>query len=234
MLRVHIFGRDCCSQHKISRSPCACFHTNICYAEKILLAYKPRFSTVLFIAELANCKRLSYCIFESNRYFTTQLMLELTTNKKSMPYRGRMRIISLLGRREILIICIWSSRIGHGDQYNDIDIIFTCMKTICYDFEDSVGIPHSPMSVKEPLLACGTRGTPIPPAQEEQPCRGTRAVWGDGGPCWDPGHERQHLCSALDHWKLTCFSSAEFPEITLNAHQTLKEQAKATQTCYSI
>lgn len=52
-----------------------------------------------------------------------------------MPYRCRMHIISLLVRREILIICIWSSRIGHGDQYNNTDIIFTCMKPICYDFE---------------------------------------------------------------------------------------------------
>lgn len=34
-------------------------------------------------------------------------------------------------------------RMGHADQYNDIHIslIFTSMKTICYDFEDGFGVP---------------------------------------------------------------------------------------------
>lgn len=132
-------------------------------------------------------------------------MLELTTNKKCMLYRSRMHnIICLWVRREILIRCIWSSRMGHTDQYNDIHIpvIFTCMKTICYDFEDSFGIPHSMMSVRELLLTRATWRIPIPPAQGEQPSRGTPAVWGKRGPCRGPGHTRQHLCSALDHCSL--------------------------------
>lgn len=35
-------------------------------------------------------------------------------------------------------------------------------------------------------------------------------------------------------WKLMCFSSSKFPELTLNAYQTLKEQAEVQQTSYYI
>lgn len=126
-------------------------------------------------------------------------MLELTTNKKCMPCRSRMHIICLWVRREILIRCIWSGRMGHTDQYNDIHIpvIFTCMKPTCYDFEDSFGITHSIMSVKGLLLVCAPGELPIPSAQGEQPCRGTPTVWGKSGPCRGPGQTRQHLCSSL-------------------------------------
>lgn len=77
-----------------------------------------------------------------------------------MPYRHRMHIIYLKVRREIFIKCILSSRTGHADQYNEfyISVVFICMETICCDFEGSFGISHSPMSVKEPFLACAILG----------------------------------------------------------------------------
>lgn len=91
-----------------------------------------------------------------------------------MPYRHRMHIICLRVRREIFVRYILSSRTGHADQYNDIyiSVVFTCMETICYDFEGSFGISHSLMSVKEPLLAVPSQES----AQEEQTCRETHTV----------------------------------------------------------
>ena len=110
------------------------------------------------------------------------------------------------------------------------------MKTICYDFEDSFGIPHSLMSVKEPLLARATQGTPFHLHRRSSLAEGLRRFEGrvaHVGILRTQGSISALLCIIIP-WKLTCFSSAGFPEITLNTYQTLKEQAKAPQRCYYI
>lgn len=105
-----------------------------------------------------------------------------------MPHLHRMHIICLRVQREIFIRCILSSRTGHADQYNDIHVpvVFTCMETICYDFEGSFGIPHSLMSMKEPLLACAIQGTCAGGADLQRDSHSWREGWPMMG-SW--GHE---------------------------------------------
>lgn len=143
-----------------------------------------------------------------------------------MPYRHRMHIFCLRVRREIFIRCILSSRTGHADQSSDvyISVAFTCMETICYDFEGSFGISHSLMSVKEPHLVCAIWGI----CTGEADCRGICTVWGKASLWWDPGYMNKHFCSSLDQHVLE--SQIFLPGFLKSLLSDLKGTEKRTQT----
>lgn len=144
-----------------------------------------------------------------------------------MPYRHRMHIICLRVRREIFIRCILSSWTGHADHYNNIhiSIAFTCMETICHDFEGSFGIPHEGEGASPSM--CHLRNL----------CRRSRFAEGltqfEGKLAPDGILATWVNTSALlwstMSWKLRCFCWVSWN----HSYQTLKEQARAHK-CYYI
>lgn len=126
---------------------------------------------------------------------------------------------------------------GYSGQYNDIHIpvVFICMKNICYDFEDLSGISHNLMwrslSWHKPSRELPShRHRKSSLAEGFLQFEGRVAQTGILG-TWSSIFA---LLWVTVPWKLRCFSSDGFSEISLKSYQTLKKQRKALRIYYYI